>query len=152
MLAATVRRSLPLAFLAAATALALAVGCAAPYKEKSSLPVCDEGDTSCSGGGNQETTKKGSSSSSNSSSSNNAPSDPDPAPSSTAPAPTTTADAGKDAAPPPQEPSCKDLDGCCQQLKDQGYDPSMCKGVVGTNNNLACYSSYQNYKNAGDCS
>ncbi len=148
----TFRRSLSLAALAGAAALALGVGCSAPYKAKDGLPVCDDGDPTCNGDSNRETTRKGSSNTNNSSpsapSTTNEPTEPEET------TPTTTADAGTkaDAAPPQKEPSCVKLDACCDELKQAGYDPATCKGVVSTNNNAACYSQYSQYKQFGDCS
>lgn len=139
------RRSLFLAVLAGGSALAVAVGCSAPYKAKDGLPVCDDGDPACNGDSNREAPRKASSSSS-STTENTEPAE------ATTPTSNTQADAGVDAAPPPKQPSCVKLEACCDQLKQAGYLTDTCLGVVATNNNAACYSQHKGYVDTGDCS
>lgn len=143
------RRSLVLAVIASAAALAVAVGCSAPYKAKDGLPVCEDGDPDCNGDTNSGRPSRPSSPSPTSPSS---PTSPEPGGETT---PTSaTRDAGADVqdAAPQMQPSCVTLDKCCDELKAAGYDPATCQGIVDTNNNAACYNSYTNYKNFGDCS
>jgi hypothetical protein len=148
MHADTFRRSLVLTVFAGASALAVAMGCSAPYKAKDGLPVCDDGDPSCNGDSNTETTRRGPS--------NTGPAAAPDAPSdtttpATTPTSSTSADAGKDAA-PVKQPSCIKLEACCGELKQVGYLTDTCMGVVSTNNNSACFAQHKLYNESGDCS
>jgi hypothetical protein len=135
------RSALLLAFAALAT---VAVACSAPAdSSKKPLPVCDAKDPECPG--------------IPASSSNKAHSDvptdpvqvPDPAPATT-PATTPSPEAGVDAAPVVGK-DCTALTECCGQLKDAGYDTTICKSILSTNNEDACYDKHKSYKDSGDC-
>lgn len=60
------------------------------------------------------------------------------------------AEAGVDAA-TAVGPLCQQLAQCCKDLGDAGYDTTMCKSVLSTNNEDACYSKHDSYKQSGDC-
>ncbi len=142
MLAA--RTGLLLGLVALSTAFAAA--CSAPAdSSKKPLPVCDAKDPECPG--------------IPASSSNKAHSDvptdpvvvPDPTPAATPdPAPATSPEAGVDAA-PVVGAECTTLSACCTQLKDAGYDTTICKSILSTNNEDACYAKHASYKDSGDC-
>lgn len=134
------RSVLLLAFAALST---VAVACSAPAdSSKKPLPICDAKDPECPGVP---------------ASSNKAHSDvptdpvqvPDPTPAPNAdPAP--SPEAGVDAAPVIGK-ECTALSVCCGQLKDAGYDTTMCKSILSTNNEDACYDKHKSYKDGGDC-
>ena len=136
------------AFAALASA---AVACsAASDSAKKPLPVCDAKDPACPGvpasnAGNQTHS--------------DVPTDPVPAPDqatddpgSSAPAtkPAPSPEAGVDAAPVVGQ-FCQQLAQCCTDLASAGYDTTMCKSVLSTNNEDACYSKHDSYKQSGDC-
>lgn len=148
MHAETLRRSLVLTVFAGASALAVAMGCSAPYKAKDGLPVCDDGDPSCNGDSNSETARRGSTGGTGPAAAPDTSNDPTPA---TTPTSSSGADAGKDAA-PVKQPSCVKLEACCEQLKQAGYLTDTCLGVVSTNNNSACFAQQKLYVEGGDCS
>jgi hypothetical protein len=140
-----------LSALALAALAALAVACsAAPDSAKKPLPVCDAKDPSCPGvpasnAGNQTH--------------GNVPTDPVPAPAeatddpgSATPdtKPTPSPEAGVDAAPVVGQ-LCQQLATCCTDLGAAGYDTTMCKSVLSTNNEDACYAKHDSYKQSGDC-
>ncbi len=56
-----------------------------------------------------------------------------------------------EAGPPPLGAVCTELNTCCQQLKDQGYDPATCEGIVETRNENACSLQKKQYTDYGDC-
>jgi hypothetical protein len=137
---------------AVAAAAAFAVACSAPADAKKPLPVCDANDSTCSGGRSPSTSNQTHS---------DVPTDPVPAPdqatddpASTSPsAPTSkpsSPEAGVDAAPVVGQ-FCQELATCCNDLGAAGYDTSMCKSVLSTNNEDACYAKHDSYKQSGDC-
>ena len=139
-----------LAFAALASVSAAAVACGAPADSaKKSLPVCDANDPSCPGVPASKADNKTHS---------DVPTDPvqasdtatdDPA----APAPSTpmkSPEAGVDAA-PVVGMFCQQLATCCKDLGTAGYDTTMCKSVLSTNNEDACYAKHDSYKQSGDC-
>ena len=125
---------------------ALAVACSAPAdSSKKPLPVCDAKDPECPG---IPPSNKAHS---------DVPTDsvalPDPTPTpdpgsgpSTSPSP----EAGVDAAPVVGK-ECTTLSACCTQLKDAGYDTTICKSILSTNNEDACYAKHASYKDSGYC-
>ena len=140
MLAA--RSALLLAFAALSALPALA--CSAPVDSaKKPLPICDAKDPECPG---VPASNKAHS---------DVPTDPvqvpDPTPApATDPDPTPSPDAGVDAA-PVMGKECTTLSACCGQLKDAGYDTTICKSILSTNNEDACYAKHASYKSDGDC-
>jgi hypothetical protein len=138
------RRSVLLVAFAALSA-SIALACSAPAdSSKRPLPVCDAKDPECPGVP---------------SSSNKAhadvPSDPVPVPepvpaTEPSPSPSPSPDAGVDAAPVVGK-ECLALGACCGQLKDAGYDTAVCKSILSTNNEDACYDKHASYKSDGDC-
>jgi hypothetical protein len=72
---------------------------------------------------------------------------PDPTPD---PKPATSPEAGVDAAPVVGK-YCQELSTCCDDLKSAGYDTTICKSVLSTNNEDACYTKHASYKSDGDC-
>jgi hypothetical protein len=136
------RTALLLAFAALS---AVAVACSAPADSaKKPLPICDAKDPEC----------PGVPASSNKAHSD-VPSDPvvvpDPTPApAEGPDPGTSPEAGVDAA-PVMGKECTTLSTCCDQLKDAGYDTSICKSILSTNNEDACYAKHASYKDSGDC-
>ena len=135
---------------AALVALAT-VACSAPADSaKKPLPVCDAKDPTCPGVP---------ASSSDNKTHSDVPTDPVPAPDqatddpgSSAPAtkPAPSPEAGVDAAPVIGQ-FCQQLATCCTDLAAAGYDTTMCKSVLSTNNEDACYSKHDSYKQSGDC-
>jgi hypothetical protein len=77
------------------------------------------------------------------------PTDPVPAPEQASEDPASSAPATKPA--PAVGPFCQQLATCCTDLGAAGYDTSMCKSVLSTNNEDACYSKHDSYKQSGDC-
>lgn len=143
------RRSLFLAVVAGASALAVAAGCSAPYRAKDALPTCDDGDPGCNGDSNQ--TPRKASNTSGPAAAPDTSSDPTE-PETTTPT-SSKSDAGSDAGSTvTKQPSCVKLEGCCDQLKQAGYTTDTCLGVVTTNNNSACYAQHKLYVEGGDCS
>ena len=127
---------LAVAALSAATALA----CSAPAdSSKKPLPVCDAKDPECPGVPASSSNKAHS----------DVPTDPVVVP-DPAPAPAPSPEAGIDAAPVVGK-DCTALSACCAQLKDAGYDTTMCKSILSTNNEDACYDKHASYKSGGDC-
>ncbi len=131
------------------TASATVACSAAPDSAKKPLPVCDAKDPECPGVPASAADNKTHS---------DVPTDPVPAPATDspgdttpdAPAPATTPEAGVDAAPAVGQ-FCQQLATCCKDLGDAGYDTTMCKSVLSTNNEDACYSKHDSYKQSGDC-
>ena len=120
------------------------VACNAPVDSaKKPLPVCDAKDPECPGVPASSSNKAHS----------DVPTDPvqvpDPTP-TPAPTPATSPEAGVDAA-PVVGTECTGLGACCQQLKDAGYDTTICKSILSTNNEDACYDKHKSYKDSGDC-
>jgi hypothetical protein len=135
------RSALLLAFAALS---AVAVACSAPAdSSKKPLPVCDAKDPEC----------PGVPASSNKAHSD-VPTDPVQVPDATSPdptpAPAPSPEAGVDAAPVIGK-ECTALSTCCGQLKDAGYDTTICKSILSTNNEDACYEKHASYKGSGDC-
>lgn len=133
------RTGLLLAFAALSL---VAVACSAPLdSSKKPLPICDAKDPECPGVPASSSNKAHS----------DVPTDPvvvpDPTP---APAPATSPEAGVDAAPVVGK-DCTALSACCAQLKDAGYDTTICKSILSTNNEDACYDKHKSYKDSGDC-
>ncbi len=153
--ARSARSALSLLALAAATATAaaFAVACSAPADSKKPLPVCDANDPTCSGGRAPSTDNQTHS---------DVPTDPVPAPdqatddpastsaSTTPPSKPSSPEAGVDAAPVVGQ-FCQELATCCTDLGAAGYDTTMCKSVLSTNNEDACYAKHDSYKQSGDC-
>ncbi len=139
MLAA--RTGLLLAFAALSL---VAVACAAPVDSaKKPLPVCDAKDPECPGVPASSSNKTHT----------DVPTDPVvvPDPTPVAPHPgEISPEAGVDAAPVVGK-DCTALSTCCGQLKDAGYDTTMCKSILSTNNEDACYDKHKSYKDSGDC-
>lgn len=144
------RSSFAAAALAALAALAT-VACSAPADSaKKPLPVCDAKDPECPGVPASSADNKTHS---------DVPTDPVPAPATDDPGSTTPA------TPPPTKPSpeagvdaapvvgqfCQQLATCCTDLAAAGYDTTMCKSVLSTNNEDACYTKHDSYKQSGDC-
>lgn len=137
------------ALVALAVLATAAVACSAPPdSSKKALPVCDATDPEC----------PGVPSSANKTHSD-VPTDPVPAPAAAAasdaptatpPAKSPSPEAGVDAAPVVGE-FCQELATCCKDLGDAGYDTTSCKSVLSTNNEDACYSKHDTYKQSGDC-
>jgi hypothetical protein len=133
-------------FVLAFAALACsAVACsAAPDSAKKPLPVCDAKDPECPGvpasNGNKTKTE--------------VPETPvqvpDPETQTPDPTPAPSKDAGVDSAPVLGK-YCQELSQCCDDLKSAGYDTTMCKSVLSTNNEDACYTKHASYKTDGDC-
>jgi hypothetical protein len=72
-------------------------------------------------------------------------------PASTSPSkPAASPEAGIDAAPAVGQ-LCEQLAQCCKDLGSAGYDTTMCKSVLSTNNEDACYAKHDSYKQSGDC-
>ncbi len=129
---------------------AVTVACSAPAdaKKKPGAVACDVTDTKCQDNPSEAPTD------------NQTHSDvptgpvavPDP-PASTAdaaPAPTKAKEAGVDAAPVVGQ-LCQQLSKCCDDLAAAGYDTTMCKSVLSTNNEDACYTKHDSYVQSGDC-
>ena len=136
-------RSALLVALAATALSSLAFACsAAPDSSKKPLPLCDAKDPECPGvpaSSNQTHT--------------DVPSDPVSVPDETPAASTPSSpspEAGVDAA-PVMGMFCKQLSQCCDDLKSAGYDTTICKSVLSTNNEDACYTKHASYKDDGDC-
>jgi hypothetical protein len=131
--------------IAALSALA-AVACSAPAdSSKKPLPVCDAKDPECPGvpaSSNKAHT--------------DVPTDPvvvpdqTPAPAADPTPAATSPEAGVDAA-PVMGKECTALSTCCGQLKDAGYDTTICKSILSTNNEDACWEKHASYKDGGDC-
>jgi hypothetical protein len=122
--------------------LLLATACSAPATEKKGLPLCDDGDPACSSGGDKEAPRR-----------STGPTGPSTSPVKGEELPSADpydAGAGVDAS-KAVEPSCVNLDKCCEELQTDGYDPTTCQGIVSTNNNAACYNSLESYRSYGDC-
>ncbi len=138
------------AFVGLATA---AVACSAPADgAKKPLPICDAKDPECPGVPASKADNK---------THTDVPTDPVPVPdqatddpASSAPAPATkpapSPEAGVDAAPVVGK-FCQQLATCCTDLAAAGYDTAICKSVLSTNNEDACYSKHDSYKQSGDC-
>jgi hypothetical protein len=148
MLARIARSSV--AFVALAVVAAVAVACSAPADSaKKPLPICDATDPSCPGVPASKSDNK---------THGDIPTDPvavpdmatdDPAATTPTP-PAPSPEAGVDAAPVVGQ-FCQQLATCCKDLGDAGYDTTMCKSVLSTNNEDACYSKHDSYKQSGDC-
>ena len=120
----------------------VAVACSAPVDSaKKPLPVCDAKDPECPGVPASSSNKTHS----------DVPTDPVQVPDPTPAAdPAPSPEAGVDAA-PVMGKECTTLATCCGQLKDAGYDTSICKSILSTNNEDACYAKHASYKSDGDC-
>jgi hypothetical protein len=59
-------------------------------------------------------------------------------------------EAGTDAAPVLGK-ECLALSACCDSLAASGYDTTMCKSVLSTNNEDACYTKHASFVEFGDC-
>lgn len=137
------RSGLLLAFAALSV---VAAACSAPAdSSKKPLPVCDAKDPECPGipaSSNKTHT--------------DVPTDPvpvpdpAPAPAPAADAPATSPEAGVDAAPVIGK-ECTALAACCKQLEDAGYVTTICKSILSTNNEDACWEKHASYKSSGDC-
>ena len=134
------RSGLLLAFAALSL---VAVACSAPVDSaKKPLPVCDAKDPECPGVPASSSNKAH----------EDMPTDPVQVPDPTPAAdPTPSPEAGIDAAPVIGK-ECTMLYTCCGQLKDVGYDTTMCTSILSTNNEDACYDKHKSYKDSGDCS
>jgi hypothetical protein len=149
MLARSLRSALAIAALAVVAGAAVA--CSSPADSaKKSLPVCDANDPSCPG--------VPASSKTDNKTHGDVPTDPVQAPdmatddpASTSPSkPAASPEAGIDAAPAVGQ-LCEQLAQCCKDLGSAGYDTTMCKSVLSTNNEDACYAKHDSYKQSGDC-
>lgn len=134
---------------------ALSFACSSPdSSSKTPLVVCTAGEKGCPDEKRGNTPKQGTGTSGGPSGAPTVPADTKDDTKDETKATPADSDGGVEpveAGAPPLGAVCTELKTCCQQLKDQGYDPATCEGIVETRNENACSLQKKQYTDYGDC-